>query len=458
MKPAICRARWWLSVIVPAVMLGTPTANAAGPDYKRDEDPTVDAIEDARGLLGDGFGEPKRLRSLFPPIKRQTRDLSPFWRDAQVQLKPRSYYFDRERDDSADSVAGALGGTLSADSGWWRERLRVSAALYTSQRLYGPRDQGGTLLLKPVQNSFTVLGQAYVELRLTDNQAGGLAARIGRTDIDLPYINRQDSRMVPNTFEGVGLSGRLSPQWETTLTYVTRMKQRNSDQFIPVSEAAGLLDTDEHLAVGGLRWSPVEGFNIGAMSLYAREFMNTFYTEANYSTILGATMLGSDIGVSLSAQYSDQRSVGRELGGDIKASVFGSRAEASWRGATASLAFTSTADHDFIRNPFGGYPGYISLMQSDFNRPGENAWLVGLAYDFSRIKLKGLSVFSNYARGSTGANDQTELDLTLDWRPPGKWWNGLWLRLRHARLDRNGGDLDDVRDWRVVLNYTLPIL
>jgi len=435
------------------LLLSSSAVMAAGPDYKREENPTVDAVEDARGLLSDGFSKPIRLRSLFPKIKRKIRDLSPFWRNAQIQLKPRTYYFNRDLNGSADSVAWALGGSLKLESGWWKHRLRAAATFYTSQRLYGPRDQGGTLLLKPIQNSFSVLGQAYVELRLTDNPAGGIAARIGRTDIDLPYINRQDNRMVPNIFEGVGISGRIAAEWSTTLAYITRMKIRNSDRFIPVSEAAGLSGSNEHLAVGGLRWSPLEAFNIGAMSLYAREFMNTLYSEANY-----ATVLSNNIGFSLSAQYTNQRSVGRELGGNIDASVLGARAEASWQGATASLAFTSTADKDAIRNPFGGYPGYLSLMQSNFTRPGEDAWLVGLAYDFSKIQLKGLSGFSNYAHGSASGIEQTELDLTLDWRPPDKHWNGLWLRLRHARLDRSGGELDDARDWRMTLNYTLPIL
>ncbi len=259
--------------------------------------------------------------------------------------------------------------------------------------------------------------------------------------------------MVPNSFQGIGLGGNLAPQWKATLAYVTHMKRRDSNEFIPISEAAGLLDTDEHLAVGHLRWSPMEGFNVGMMSLYAREFMNTFYTEANY-----AAVLGNEIGIGVSAQYTDQRSVGAELGGDIKASVFGARTEASWRGTTISLAYTSTADDDFIRNPYGGYPGYISLMQSDFNLPGQDAWLLGLAYDFSVIGLQGLSGFGNYAHGSGNGTGQTELDLTLDWRPPGKWWNSLWLRLRHGRLDRDSNSLDDLRDWRVVLNYTLPIL
>ena len=33
-----------------------------------------------------------------------------------------------------------------------------------------------------------------------------------------------------------------------------------------------------------------------------------------------------------------------------------------------------------------------------------------------------------------------------------------WLSAIVMRLERNGGVLDGVRDWRVILNYTLPIL
>jgi hypothetical protein len=70
----------------------------------------------------------------------------------------------------------------------------------------------------------------------------------------------------------------------------------------------------------------------------------------------------------------------------------------------------------------------------------------------------------NYAEGytpnsdSSGAPDQTELDLTLDIRPITPVLDGLWLRLRHARVDQRGQSADDVRDWRVNLNYQIPLL
>ena len=74
-----------------------------------------------------------------------------FWRGTRLAVKPRSYYFDRDR-DIGDSVAWALGGSLEYLSGYWHQRLRVAATLHTSQKLYGPGDKDGTLLLKRGQH------------------------------------------------------------------------------------------------------------------------------------------------------------------------------------------------------------------------------------------------------------------------------------------------------------------
>jgi hypothetical protein len=59
---------------------------------------------------------------------------------------------------------------------------------------------------------------------------------------------------------------------------------------------------------------------------------------------------------------------------------------------------------------------------------------------------------------SAGAPDQTELDVTLDIRPTNAVVDGLWLRLRYARVDQDGHFADDVRDWRAILNYEVPLL
>ncbi len=81
-------------------------------------------------------------------------------------MQPRVYYFDRHRENVFDSQALAYGGGLVYGSGWWRDRVKLNASLYTTQKAYGPDDKDGTLLLKPGQEGFWVLGEANVELKL----------------------------------------------------------------------------------------------------------------------------------------------------------------------------------------------------------------------------------------------------------------------------------------------------
>lgn len=265
--------------------------------------------------------------------------------------------------------------------------------------------------------------------------------------------------MLPNTFLAYGLDANLLGALEFIAAQVTHMKRRNSDNFEPMSKAASLPGTDEPATVAGMRYNFTESINLGFVNLYAWEFMNTFYSEDN-----AGWQLADDLALGVSAQFTDQRTVGDELGGDFETSVYGAKASTTCKGATLSLAFSSTDNDSRIRSPFGSYPGYLSLMVKDFNRAGEDAWLLGLAYDFAEVGWNGISGYVNYAEGyvpdsdSSGAPDQTELDVTLDIRPTNAVVDGLWLRLRHARVDQDGRFADDVRDWRAILNYEVPLL
>ena len=394
--------------------------------------------------------------SLFPAFKEKISSLPPFWRDTKLALNLRTYYFYRGRDNSNNSEAWALGGSLDYQSGRWRDRLQVGLVGYTSQKLYGPDSRDGTLLLRPGQQSFSVLGQAYVDLRLID----GLNLRLYRqTFNNLPYVNRDDSRMVPNTFEAYALKGIGLHKIDFIVAHVTRMKTKNVTSFEYMSEVAGHEGSEKGLTMGGARYRFSQGNDIGAISQYSWNLWNTLYAEANTTWEPSA-----ETDIRLSLQYTDQRSVGDELDGDFKTYVLGGKAAFSCQGAILSLAFSRTDSGSGIRSPYGGYPGYLSLMIKDFDRADEDGWLIGLSYNFRTMGLDGLSMFANYARGNTpdsGVNaspDQEEIDLTVDYRFRSNFLKGLWLRLRGAYADQDGSDGVDVKDFRVIANYELPIL
>lgn len=437
-------------VLLTALLAASHGARASDPDYLSSERPVEKSV-----LEGEGsFGEMARKDKDAPEPERRIPRIRDFlWQDASLQLKPRSYYFDRQRDNAADSQAWALGGALDYGTGWLYDRLKLGARLYTSQKLYGPGDKDGTLLLESGQNGFTVLGESYLAARITEQTM----LRLYRQDINLPYVNRQDNRMVPNTFEAYLLFNKESPRFNYVGGHLRQMKRRNETAFISMSEAAGATATDKGVSTLGARYSFTDKIDLGAVNYHGWDVMNIFYTEGNASWTLG-----EDLALRLSAQYTDQRGVGDESIGDFETSAIGGKFAVSYRNAILSMAFSSIDNDSGIRAPWGGYPGYLSLINKDFNRAGEDAWLVGVSYDFSHLGMTGLSAFANYASGDTpdsgskASPDQQEFDLTVDYRFSAAL-DGLWIRARTALVDQDGSAGEDSQDYRLIVNYSIPL-
>ena len=340
-------------------------------------------------------------------------------------------------------------------SGQWQDRVSFGLTVPPTQKIHGPDDKPGSGLLKPVQQGFTVLGEAYLNLRVAEQTQ----LRIYRQSINLPYVNKHDIRMIPNTFEAVNLFDAEDPDFNYILGHVNKIKRRASDKFVYLSEAAGANGTDKGLSMVGARLAFGEYTNVGAISQYSRDVFNTLFAEAN-----SAWEIKDDLAIRLSGQFTDQRSVGDELVGSFGTYNVGLRSAASVGGATLTLAYSHTGDDARIRNPYGGFPGYVSLIVRDFNRAGEDAWLIGFSYDFEKISWNGLSGFINYASGDTPNSggrvslDEDELDFTLDYRPQKGIFQGFWLRARAAFIDEHGAGANDFEDYRLILNYTLPLL
>jgi hypothetical protein len=213
----------------------------------------------------------------------------------------------------------------------------------------------------------------------------------------------------------------------------------------------------------------MKDLRIDVANQYGIDTFNTFYAEADYRF-----PLAEGWALRLSAQFTDQRAVGDALvaSTDRKrwvTQVGGARAQVIWRELTLTGAFSITAAGNTIQAPWGSYPGYLSIIDQDFNRAQEKAWLIGAAYDFSKLHelTKGLGANFNFAWGVDAINpatrakapDQGEYDFTLDYRPP---WNvpvlqGMWLRARAAVLDQEDAKQLGYQ-FRVILNWERNLL
>jgi hypothetical protein len=425
-----------------------------------DEDQTAaETAEQPPGVFQKAFQRRIREKTLFPRLKEYLKDKPAFLSDAQVSYRFRSYYFYRD-DHIGDSKreAGAYGGGLVLRSGWLEDTFQVGGTYYTSQPAYKPEDRPGSGLLEEQpdgdQEGYSAWGELFAAARYKDHEL-----KYYRQELSLPYVNSQDIRMTPITHQGLTLFHRTG-KLRYAAGHLTDIKGRNSPDFISYGEKAGAPGHDAGLTFAGVVVEPVQGFTIGAVNHYVDDIINIFYTESTY-----AHPLTDELELRLAAQYTDQRSTGHDrlTGTSYDTGVGGARASLRYRGAEATVAFSTVDAEADIINPFGSYPGYCSLMVRDFYRADEDTWCAGVSYDFERVGVPGLSAFTNVARGTdatdpaTGAHRENslEIDLTVDYRLQREgFMKGLWLRVRGARVEEE----NVLGDFRAILNYEFPLL
>jgi outer membrane OprD family porin len=410
--------------------------------------------------------QPAPLEALFLPLRELIKPLPPFLGDTDLKVHYRSYYFNRMKPDDTANEAYALGGWIGYQSGWLLDTFAMGATLYGSAPIYTPPDRDGTLLLQPGQNGYYVPGQAWGALRY-----GDYALLKGyRQLVDQTYINSQDNRMTPNTFQGVTVGGKVA--WMQYLSgFLWKIKPRNSDDFISMSAQAGAVNTNDGVGLFGVRLTPLEGLRFDVSNQYGVNTFNTIYAEAEYRRPLSENWK-----LVLGAQFTDQRAVGDALlpkaGGKLywDTQAGGARIQAVYKDLTLTGAFSITGAGNNIQSPWGSFPGYLSIIELDFDRAQEKAVLVGAAYDFKKL-IDGLYGNVNFAWGwdaitpSTGKNapTQAEYDITIDYRPTFEVpilkgiWKGIWFRVRSAIVDQQDAKTLGYQ-FRITINWDRDLI
>jgi hypothetical protein len=396
------------------------------------------------------------LEAAFPPLRENMAQLPPFLRDTDLNVRFRTFYFNRQNDDDTASEAWALGGWIQYASGWLLDTFAVGSTYYTSWPLYAPDNSPGTLLTTPGQDEIGVFGEAWGAFRYKQY----VLLRGGRQKIDEGYVNPQDNRMVPNTFEAVTLSGLIN-WFQYDVGYIWTIKPRDSNDFIAMSRQAGAAGDGEGTVLSAFALTPIKDLLLYAGNYYSLNVFNTVFLKGEYTH-----SFTPDLKLQGGLQFTDQRGVGDERVGDFATWNVGAGARLVWRGLSLGAAMHFTGDDANISSPWGSWPGYLSLMVTDFDRANEKAFGVGLKYDFGGtllpFQLPGLSVHLLYAAGFDRENPANgsklanthEGNLDIIYNVPAA--KGLSLRFRNAYVGRGNDDI--VMDFRIIVNYELDLL
>jgi hypothetical protein len=418
-------------------------------EYIQDESPPPGSAEELKVSIDHAFVDRfKSKRVLLSKVKAKLAQRSEFWRDAQLKLELRNYHFERRNSATNRPEATVVGGRVA-------NNFAVGLAYYNATEL--DADGPDTGLLAPGQENINVWGEANLRYRFTGETLEGAWLTLGRQTLNLPFINKHDIRQLPAAHEAYTLS-RPGDKLDFIVGHVTKFKDYDSREFVDMAEAAGAPGADGGVSIAGARIKFTKAATIGAANYYGWDTFNTFFSEGTR-----AYDITDELDMRLSAQFTDQRSVGDELVGDFDTQQFAAKSAFGWRGAVVSLGASVVSDGAGIMKPWGGTPSYLSIQRLNFDRAGEKAALFGIS--FNPESSLGLSSFVNIAHGwdaedpMTGAKlpDRTEYDLTVDYKPPKGYLRGLWIRARYNYIDTDG-DSEKVHDFRLIINYTLPFI
>ncbi len=319
------------------------------------------------------------------PARADQFDLSEgskFIRSGEVTGEIRSYFMNRTFRGTDIQQANALGGNFNYRTRSWHG-LELGLALYTTQRMpFTPDNTPGTGLLAPGQESFSVLGQSYIKYTL-----GATAFTLFRQELNTPFMNRYDAKMVPVLYEAYTVENNSVSGLALTGACITGIKTWTSDKFVSLPEAAGLSGINRPAVMLGAVYRPAGEFSVQLWNYQVFDFLNTSYFQTDYTFAQNGNWK-----FSLSAQAMAQTDTGDALGGRVKSAMFGALGGAQRGGLAIKAGYTQAAIGTDMVNPYASFPGYSSIMEEDCDLSGERAWVTMLDYDFPPTVADGLRI------------------------------------------------------------------
>jgi hypothetical protein len=393
-------------------------------------------------------------------LKERLRFADPFFRDTVLAVYLRTHALDRNNSDETQSRAWAGGSAIAVRTGFLDDWLQLEAAAATSQPIWAPQGDGGTLLL--TDNQAEVSSPAIANARL---RFAGQEIALGRQLVKTPYINPQDNRMLPNTVEGAVLTRRRdeAQTFDYGVGYLWGFKARDSSYFQAFSNELGVVE-DRGVLAGGVKAVPIAGLTLGAIDYLIPDVLNTTFAEADWLIAAGPLQF------RVSANYTDQRTVGADLiaGAPYETSQVAARAAASYAEVTLLVAGSANGDGAALQGPFGSFPAYTVLDQLNFNEAGETTVVVGAAYDLSHVIFDGLKLATRYgwAWGAVDApsgaplSSQREFNFEIEYLPTWGPLKNIHAQIFYSAVELPGNPPSQTRQPQVrgIVTYLIPLL
>jgi len=310
---------------------------------------------------------------------------------------------------------------------------------------YNKRNPDGTKSNVPA--GMYVFGQAYLSYTIRKTEI-----KAGRFIFNTPLTSENDSKMIPNTFQGYALRSGDVKGAELHLAYLTRQKLRDRLHFhslIRYGTSDG--DTDDtdvhkgltgaalrrhgvtatHMVVAGIAAKVHEKTDVQLYTYFINKLLNTTVLDVHYRIPLhsgvrftpGLRLLKQhDLGMGETGGAYRNGSGTRKAG--AANSVMGAvRVVAEFGSSTMSLGFSCVEDRGDIIAPWRGFPttGYTRTMAAYNWDAGTRSYMYSCRYDFDKAGIiDGLTLTFYAARNDRKGlkDDTTAFHTDIVYNPP----------------------------------------
>lgn len=397
-----------------------------------------------------------------------------FFEDSKASIELRNFYMNRDfrQDGAAQSKAEewAQGFLLRYESGYTDGTVGfgVDAIGLLGLKLDSSFDREGTGLLPNNRSRGEAAPDDYSEFGATGKmRISKTTAKIGTLMPKLPAIAANDSRLLPQTFQG----GWLSSQEIAGLTFDAGQINRVSHRDASYNRT--LVLNGGTATAGSRGFTSANGdsdeFNFAGLSYKWNDQLTTTYNYGGLEDLYKQHILNLVHVLPIADKQSfktDLRFARSTDDGDtnVDNKAFGAMFTYGLGGHSFGLGYQQM-DGDTGYAYIGGTdPFLVNYVQiGDFANKDEKSWQARYDFNFASIGIPGLTFMTRYLSGDNidlgvvGADDGKEWERNTDIAyviQSGPLKN-LGLKWRNATTRANfGNDLDENR---LILSYTLSL-
>ena len=336
------------------------------------------------------------------------------------RLRSNTFYYDWEKETSSQNshLISGLGASMIYKSATY-SGIDLGVGLYYSQAFFDDKDdpvgrlKPGKDLLSRFDYTNTdnkgmgVVGQAYIGFSAIPKTY----IKVGRQLVETFYTKSNDTKMIPNTFDGIVVDTKAVPDTPVRLGYLTEQKLRDHTQSHGVLrygdanstsadnpqwsenddtamhkgltytrlKAAGK-PTDAPLIVGDLHNTSIKNLQLDASFYAVPELVSEVMAEANYKIAMGSFSVAPGVryikqfdngaGKVGGAAYSGKLAgLSGEAGGykeadSLDSQMIAARLVGAFGKYKINLGYTQVFDEADLITPWRGFPtaGYTRSM------------------------------------------------------------------------------------------------